>query len=386
MWGIREANLEALPLSSQAYRGNVLNQYLTANGTGLIYDMRGNLTNDGTWTYAYDLKNHLVSASRSGSTANYAYDALGRRARKAVNGVRTYYISMGDQEVAEYDNGGNPSRRYVYGLGLDEPLAMVNTAGQHSYHLTDALGSVIGLLDDTGALIEKHAYTAYGRTLGGSSTPFLYAGRRLDDETGLYHNRARAYSPVLGRFLQEDPLSTDGGLNLYAYVKNDPTNNTDPSGLVLFPGIKPVYAQGGTAEQRARVMDSVDQIFSTPRGAELKNIIEGPWYWFGSPKIINIVDSNSADSGSYIPRLDMSINPDWHPNVATSEGIVPASTTRMVAHELGHIVTGIYDDGVGNMNNVIANENPIMNYLGGPSRTSYGAWLGQGPSGAGCGR
>jgi RHS repeat-associated protein len=138
---------------------------------------------------------------------------------------------MGDQEIAEYDNGGNLSRRYVYGAGLDEPLAMVNTTGQHSYHLTDALGSVIGLLDDTGALTERHAYTAYGTTLGSSSTPYLYAGRRLDDETGLYHNRARAYSPVLGRFLQADPIGTEGGINFYAYVVNDPVNKTDPSGL-----------------------------------------------------------------------------------------------------------------------------------------------------------
>ena len=40
-----------------------------------------------------------------------------------------------------------------------------------------------------------------------------------------------AYSPALGRFLQVDPIGTDGGLNLYAYVRNDPVNLLDPIGL-----------------------------------------------------------------------------------------------------------------------------------------------------------
>jgi RHS repeat-associated protein len=40
---------------------------------------------------------------------------------------------------------------------------------------------------------------------------------------GLYFHRARSYSPALGRFLQTDPIGTDGGLHLYAYVGNDPS-------------------------------------------------------------------------------------------------------------------------------------------------------------------
>ena len=213
----------------RAYASNALNQYIVAGGATLTYDTRGNLIGDGSWTYGYDVENHLVSASKSGIAATYAYDALGRRGAKTVNGVTTFYASVGDQEIAEYDGSGTLTRRYVYGPGLDEPLAMMTTAGA-SYHLTDALGSVIGLVDGTGTLIEKHAYTAYGQTPAGT-TPWLYAGRRYDEETGLYHNRARAYSPLLGRFLQADPIGTKGGINLYAYVGNDPLNGTDPMGL-----------------------------------------------------------------------------------------------------------------------------------------------------------
>lgn len=49
--------------------------------------------------------------------------------------------------------------------------------------------------------------------------------------TSLYHYKARAYSPALGRFLQTDPAGYDDGLNWYAYVGNDPLNRSDPTGL-----------------------------------------------------------------------------------------------------------------------------------------------------------
>ena len=53
----------------------------------------------------------------------------------------------------------------------------------------------------------------------------------LIPELGLYHYRARTYSAYLGRFLQADPAGYADGLNLYAYVGNDPINATDPSGM-----------------------------------------------------------------------------------------------------------------------------------------------------------
>jgi RHS repeat-associated protein len=149
---------------------------------------------------------------------------------KTVNGVTTRYLSVGNQEIAEYDGSNTLLRRYVFGPHLDEPLATIDGSGNHFYHFTDARGSIVALVSSTGAISEKHAYTGYGMSASATGTVFQFAGRRIDAETGLYYYRARYYSPSIGRFLQNDPIGTDGGLHLYAYVGNDPLNNADPMG------------------------------------------------------------------------------------------------------------------------------------------------------------
>ena len=53
----------------------------------------------------------------------------------------------------------------------------------------------------------------------------------MDAQTGLYYVRARWYDPFLGRFMSEDPIGLEGGINQYAYALNDPVNLSDPTGL-----------------------------------------------------------------------------------------------------------------------------------------------------------
>ena len=83
-------------------------------------------------------------------------------------------------------------------------------------------GSIIGCLNQS-----------LGESAMVTGTPFLYTGRDYDSDTELYYYRARWYDPQARRFLSEDPIGLDGGINLYAYVENNPINNTDPSGLLV---------------------------------------------------------------------------------------------------------------------------------------------------------
>jgi RHS repeat-associated protein len=58
-----------------------------------------------------------------------------------------------------------------------------------------------------------------------------FTGREWDPETGLYYYRARYYDPKIGRFISEDPIDFEGGVNFYSYVENNPVNLVDPEGL-----------------------------------------------------------------------------------------------------------------------------------------------------------
>jgi RHS repeat-associated protein len=107
------------------------------------------------------------------------------------------------------------------------------TSGTTSkYFLTDHLGSTVGLADSNGAVVESATYDSFGRIQSNNlSTRYGYTGRELDETTGLMFYRARFYDPQVGRFISEDPIGFDGGINWYAYVGNQSIKYKDPRGL-----------------------------------------------------------------------------------------------------------------------------------------------------------
>ncbi|MFN9357573.1 MAG: RHS repeat protein, partial [Alphaproteobacteria bacterium] len=141
---------------------NNLNQYVSVGqgaspSVNLTHDANGNLTGEGTWTFAYDAENRLRTANRAGTAASYLYDPLGRRQAKFVNGVTTSFLSDGDEEVAEYTGAGALLRRYIPGPGTDQPIAMVTPAGAshtRSYFHVNRQGSTVAMSNDAGVMAE----------------------------------------------------------------------------------------------------------------------------------------------------------------------------------------------------------------------------------------
>jgi RHS repeat-associated protein len=119
---------------------------------------------------------------------------------------------------------------------VDEPVVWYEGAGtsDRRWLVQDQLGSVIAVTNSAGAAISTNSYDEYGQPGAANTGRFQYTGQMWLAEANLYHYKARAYAPALGRFLQSDPILYAGGMNLYAYVGNDPVNFTDPWGLWRF--------------------------------------------------------------------------------------------------------------------------------------------------------
>jgi len=213
---------------------NNLNQIPSAGAATLTYgDGRGNLTADGTWTYTFNTENMLTGATKSGVTASFDYDAANRQIRKTVNGTQTRFVYSGDQLIAEYDASNNLLRRYVYAFGKDDPIMQLDASNNVTYLHADHLGSIIALTNSSGAIPSgnKYTYSPYGQSTSLTGTTFGFTGQRFDSDLGLYHYKARYYSPALCRFLQTDPAGYKVSYNLYPYGKNDPLNLIDRDGM-----------------------------------------------------------------------------------------------------------------------------------------------------------
>jgi RHS repeat-associated protein len=103
-----------------------------------------------------------------------------------------------------------------------------------SYYELDGLGTVTSLSAGAGALAQTYTFDSFGRTTASSGSlanAFQYAGRELDTESSLYYMRSRYFDPATGRFISEDPVDFQGGINFYAYTRNNPGLCRDPTGL-----------------------------------------------------------------------------------------------------------------------------------------------------------
>jgi len=343
------------------------------NGTALTYDANGNLTSDGTNAYTWNARNQLAQISQGGSTQlSFSYDALGRRISKTVQGIATQFLYDGNNAAQETQ--GSTVNPVLVGLGVDERFARNDVNGR-TYFLTDQINSTIALTGPSGAIKQKYSYDPYGNvtasdTTTGFTNPYQYTGREADTEE-LYYYRARYYSPMMGGFISEDPIGFAGGQpSFYAYVGGNPANSVDPLGLFLWPWESPVMIYGGTPDQQTQVINAVNQILSTPRGQQMLDQIEGPWYEHGNPQDIYINDDGENESPG-LGSGQIYIDPDSTVYVPTAAGNIQATLTRIIGHELGHSLMCDDDDGPGRMNNINKNENPIMNSLGQPLRTSY---------------
>jgi RHS repeat-associated protein len=147
----------------------------------------------------------------------------------------------GDNILLQYNGSDVLTHRYSHGEAVDQAFSDENLldSSKNLFTLPDHESSIRDLAFVTAGALAKHInFDSFGRILPGGSNPggvdelHGFTGRQFDPETGLQYNRARYYSPDLGRFISQDPAGfAAGDANLYRYVGNSPLMLIDPSGL-----------------------------------------------------------------------------------------------------------------------------------------------------------
>ncbi len=222
---------------TEAYVTGKDNRLITAGAAQFQYDADGNMvsrkTADGkTYAYNYDSENRLVEAAGPDGKVRYDYAPNGGRVAR-TEGAKAPVRFIFDQAdmVAEVQDG-KVLAGYLHGPGIDQPLALRRDGQTVAYH-ADGLGSITRLTDAAGAVVGNYEYDAFGQPLRAESkvaNSFTYTGREWDSTADAYFYRARFFVPDIGRFSARDPLGLTQGPNQYAYVFNNPTKYTDPTG------------------------------------------------------------------------------------------------------------------------------------------------------------
>ncbi|USD21026.1 FG-GAP-like repeat-containing protein [Microbulbifer variabilis] len=229
--------------SNRSSRGSLPGPQALSWAEGLIeYDDNGNRTQAGDQTYHWDHDQRLTYAGNKQAADQYGYDFKHQRRFKITErtgGARsvTLYID-GDSEVRD-----GKLLKYI-SVG-QKRIARSDQSGEvftpTEYYLHTHVGSTDLTLDKAGKIINAFTYKSYGEleNVFGDSTaaPYRYAGKELDESTGLGYFERRYLQSDFGTFISPDPVLNHSGRftdpqrwTPYRYARNNPINYVDPNG------------------------------------------------------------------------------------------------------------------------------------------------------------
>jgi RHS repeat-associated protein len=227
--------------------------------------LRGNLTEYGGQSFAYDGLDRMTSSTQSSLTWNYLYDGADERAAKIPpTGSWTYTLRDESKHVASEFSATTPSRDNVFlGSQLVASFANGGVGGNGPiwvFFASDHLGTPRLLTDISGATTETRKYWPFGEAVTTQNTfeSLRFATMEFDAEGGTgpglasdrYYDHARSHVGGLGRFLSPDTIgghpSNPQSWNRYSYTLSNPIKHVDPDGnlTILVHG---TFARGRAA-------------------------------------------------------------------------------------------------------------------------------------------
>ena len=254
--------------------------HIPAASTAPTYDLDGNQTSDGQWTYTWDAENRLISATRTAAALaagapyraiTYSYDSQSRKITRSVATTSGGPVTTGKllydgwNCIAEY-TGTSLSKTYLWGLDLSGTLQGAGGVGgllsindiptnTTHYPCYDGNGNIRKLLDATTlATTATYDYGPFGELIRATgsyarSNAYRFSTKPQDADTGLVYYNYRPYNTGIGRWTSRDPIGERGGRNLYGFVGNSGVNRFDRLGLVgsiTIPGSSQGWGPGSS--------------------------------------------------------------------------------------------------------------------------------------------
>ena len=287
-------NVSDSVFGSHAYTYDSRGFLIKEDNTSYTYDDNGNMITSGNSTYKYDNLNRLISINGDSifysftnpgnprlfkdteykfegrrlvgisedlgvdeqKTVDYTYNSNGLIIKKVLGywyaddrdseEYTTKYYYDGEKLITEigprnrldflYDENG-----ILYGL--------IKDSSRKYFYIRDFMSNILGLVDDSGNIVVKYKYDAYGNRISitdtsgcdlGNINPFRYKGYYYDDDVEMYYCKSRFYVPLWHRWLNSDSINylepkNITSLNLFTYCNNNPVMYVDENGK--FPGL-----------------------------------------------------------------------------------------------------------------------------------------------------
>ena len=223
------------------YHGTIKDKLISVGNDAVTYSSAASLNPIGWKNNSYKYEGRrLTRYTCSSGYYEYSYDENGLRILKKKNtGETTDFYYSGTNLVVE--QGSNYRLDFLYDENRQLYGVIKDNASKYFY-IKDCLGTILGIVNESGTLVAKYTYTAFGKCTvalnnDGIATmnPFRFKGYYLDSESGMYYCHTRYFVPEWGRWLNADNpgylnFTNVNGLNLFAYCRNDFINSFDPSG------------------------------------------------------------------------------------------------------------------------------------------------------------